>query len=57
MIGKIIGAIIFAVIAYAVYPSGIADIPFAQLTLEKIGGLIGSVCFGVMAFKVLFDDD
>jgi hypothetical protein len=46
---------IFAAIAYALYPSGVFHIPFAQLTLGNIFSLIGAVIFAVMAIAALFE--
>lgn len=48
---------ILGTIAYALYPSGIFDIPFAQLTLGKILRLIGAVIFAIAVIAALFERD
>jgi putative Ca2+/H+ antiporter (TMEM165/GDT1 family) len=46
---------IFAVMAYLIYPSGIFDIPFSQLTLENYFRFAGTILFAVIAISVLFE--
>jgi hypothetical protein len=41
--GYLIGTILFASTAYALYPEGVFSIPFAQLTLGDILRLLGAV--------------
>lgn len=57
MIKKINAAfftVILGIIAYALYPQDILDIPISNLTLENMFRLFGTTIFGVLAIFLLF---
>lgn len=51
----IVIGLIFAVSAYFMYPAGIFDIPFAELTAGPVLRLTGTVILGVITILIFID--
>jgi hypothetical protein len=47
--------VVFAVLSYIIFPAGIFDIPFAELTSGPVLRLTGSVIAGGLAILILID--
>lgn len=46
---------VFAVLAYVIFPEGIFNTPFAQLTVGILLRLVGAVVFGILAILIGID--
>jgi len=47
--------VIFAVLAYIIFPAGILNIPFAELTAGPVLRLSGAVILGVLTILIFID--
>jgi hypothetical protein len=50
-------AIFWGAVAYFAYPSGVSHIPLAQLTLDSIIKLGGSILAAILAILALFSNE
>ena len=48
-------SVIFALLAYIIYPAGILAIPFTKLTAGPVFRLTGAVISGILAILILID--
>lgn len=55
IVNRLFLPVFFGAIAFFVYPGDISEIPFAQLTLKDIGGLVASACSIFIAIRFLFN--
>jgi hypothetical protein len=51
----LITGLIFAVLAYLIYPGGISDIPFSELTAGPVIRLTVAVVLGVLSILIFID--
>jgi len=51
----IIICVIFAILTYMIYPAGILDIAYAELTAGHVVRLTGAVILGVLTIRIFID--